>query len=284
MHFTYAEDPGSEDLQQGDVLKRTPDLDAIVRQYHPYYGEKKDYTHFLVITQSCDLVRRNGKPCDCPYINLSVVRPLHAVLEREAAMYQRNPLLRRAGAVSKKNRGRIHSFVERLLNNNEKEYFYLHEEPQVGLYSSCAFLRLSIAIRSNEHYEVCHAARVATLSSEFRPKLGWLLGNIYSRVGTEDWESSALEKEISTILDGTLRWFDEEKIKATKLTEEEIDSLTPEEIATAVQSAEVVRRKDQVISAILTELQAGNFINPGDLDAVKHRLGQATTVAAFFKS
>ena len=147
MHFTY-EVPEAIDLQQGDVLRRTDALNGIVTQYHPYYSAKTDYTHFLVLTQSCDLVRRDGRPCSTPYIGIAAVRPLLVALEREALRFQDNPILRRAKAISAGNRSKLDMFVVRLLNNNHKDYFYLHEDNAFDLRSSCAFLRLAISLRS----------------------------------------------------------------------------------------------------------------------------------------
>ena len=75
----------------------------------------------------------------------------------------------------------------KLLNNNHPEYFYLAEDVDCHLSEACvAFLKLAIPIKS-EHYDRCLAARISQLKEIFQAKLGWLAGNIYSRVGTPDW-------------------------------------------------------------------------------------------------
>ncbi len=53
---------------------------------------------------------------------------------------------------------------------------------------NCAFLALSVALKI-EHYDLCLAAKIAQLTGEFQAKLGWLVGNLYSRVGTKEWGS-----------------------------------------------------------------------------------------------
>jgi len=53
----------------------------------------------------------------------------------------------------------------------------------------CAFLLLSIALRA-EHYGALLEAKIAQLDDIFAAKLGWLTGNLYSRVGTPDIEDS----------------------------------------------------------------------------------------------
>jgi hypothetical protein len=173
LHFTYIDASQAKDLQQGDILKRTTRLEEILNKYHPYYCLKDDYSHFLVLTQSCDLVRR-GDTCESNYITLAAIRPLSVVLEREAARYRYAPVLKRANAVSSASRRHLDSFLRKLLNNNNIEYFYLHEDAQIGLVRSCAFLRLSIAIKVNEHYSTLLDDGLHPLSQLFRQSLvGW---------------------------------------------------------------------------------------------------------------
>lgn len=61
-----------DSLCQGDILEKTDDLIAILKEVHPYFLNES-YKYFMVLSQSCDLVRRNGKnvqnsiyyPCGC---------------------------------------------------------------------------------------------------------------------------------------------------------------------------------------------------------------------------
>ena len=79
-------------------------------------------------------------------------------------------------------------FVERLLNNNQEDYFFLQLEPGSGLgQDHCAILQLSIALKAELHYETLLDAKILQLSESFQHKLGHLVGTMYSRVGTEDW-------------------------------------------------------------------------------------------------
>jgi hypothetical protein len=56
-HWTYEDFRDDSDLFQGDILEPTEDLRSILGQVHPHFLHPK-YTGFLLITQSCDLVRR----------------------------------------------------------------------------------------------------------------------------------------------------------------------------------------------------------------------------------
>lgn len=79
MHFTYRE-PDSAKLKQGDILKKTPALLDIIEKVHPHYAND-DYLFFQVLTQTCDLVRRNGV-CKSHYITLAAVRSFDLIVRR----------------------------------------------------------------------------------------------------------------------------------------------------------------------------------------------------------
>jgi hypothetical protein len=131
-HFTYCE-PASSDLRQGDILSRNAALSAVLRDVHPHYHRKDDYTHFMVLTQACDLVRRGGQACKAKYVSLAAIRPLQVVLEREVARHQKHEIEKIGQVWSMDHRGRVHEFLRRVLNNNEPEYFYLEPEPAFEL-------------------------------------------------------------------------------------------------------------------------------------------------------
>ena len=58
-----------------------------------------------------------------------------------------------------------------------------------------AYLKVSIALKSELHYDACLDAKRLELSDEFKAKLGWLVGELYSRVGTTDWLSKMTDLE-----------------------------------------------------------------------------------------
>lgn len=83
MHFTYCVD-ANEDLMQGDILRKTPEIDRVLNEAHPYYFQNKNNKYLIVLTQSCDLVRRpENDPCAARYISIAPVRPLSLVIERQ---------------------------------------------------------------------------------------------------------------------------------------------------------------------------------------------------------
>lgn len=185
MHFTYTAHKG--DLQQGDLLNRSDELEKVLEEFHPYFAKHDDYVGLMVLTQSCDLARHGGGKCKSRYITLAAVRPVETAISRELGKHQRSSVEKNGNLCSAKKQHWMKDFLVKLLNNNIPEYFYLAEDPEIGLQRACvAFLQLAIPIKAN-HYKVCLDARISQLKEIFQAKLGWLVGNMYSRVGTPDW-------------------------------------------------------------------------------------------------
>ena len=186
VHFTYAPIDESEPaICQGDILRPTRALGSLFTEVHPHFDNSK-YTAFLVLTQTCDLVRRDRKPCRSRYINLAVVRPLKdvllALLDRECERAKVGEKLL-DGVYASESQFRGVQLLQRIVNQNAQAegLFYLHGDAAVEiLFPSVALLQVSVAVRAWEHYDTLVAAP-GRLKPEFRSKLGWLIGNLFSR-------------------------------------------------------------------------------------------------------
>ena len=212
-HFTYKENPSGEHLCQGDILTKTDQLNGVLKKYFSHYV-KSEYTHFIVLTQSCDLVKRGSEnKCNSRYITLAAVRSLYTATNRiiehiaEKRFFHNDKIF-----CNSKHKDSLKSKVASLINNQDKDYFFLKSSPIHGLYEdSCAFLHLSIAIKI-EHYDCCLSSKILELKDNFQSRLGWMVGNIYSRVGTEDYVPAAVPdkasfmKFIDEILERNIVW------------------------------------------------------------------------------
>lgn len=188
VHFTYKSSPNMTTLCQGDVLQRTEDLTQVLKEVHPYFLNEQ-YKYFMVLSQSCDLVRRNGSTCKTPYITLAAIKSYNDFIEKKLVKEKYAEIFEGFLIMDEKKKERAYQLIERIYNNTEPEYFFLYKDDTLHFSESMiAFLKLSIAIKSSEHYEKCLNAKIIELSDEFKAKLGWLVGNMYSRVGTSDWE------------------------------------------------------------------------------------------------
>jgi hypothetical protein len=140
----------------------------------------------MVLTQSCDLVRRGKKSPKAPYITVAAMRPAQILIDRQIRRYALSSegvpimLCRKEYELS------ACRFVERLLNNTEDNVFFIRKDAHPALRENyCVFLPLSISLRA-EQYDVCLAAKIAQLNDVFQAKVGWLTSNMYGRVGTPD--------------------------------------------------------------------------------------------------
>jgi hypothetical protein len=201
-HWTYKDFRLDEDLSQGDIIARAPPILAILDKIHSYFCNSK-YLSFVILTQSCDLVMRGGA-CKARQIGLGVVRALDEILPDTLAELCGTAA---PGVYRQDARIAAQQFLERVINQNEQGhgFFYLHPDADVGIaVPAVAMLRVSIALRSREHYNVLKAARCGRLGAEFRNKLGWLTGNLYSRVDTPDWADNDGGQEASRTLIASL--------------------------------------------------------------------------------
>lgn len=204
IHFTYKADADMNSLCQGDVLNITEELAEVLRSVHPYFLNEQ-YKYFMVLSQSCDLVRRNGKNCKTPYITLAAIRSYDSFLERTLIRSKYAENISGLLLMEEKKKEKAYQLIERIYNNTESEYFFLYKEEALEFPESMiAYLKVSIALKSQEHYDKCLAAKKLELSDEFKAKLGWLVGNMYSRVGTADWEGIMNTQEKEEMLNNDL--------------------------------------------------------------------------------
>ncbi len=197
MDFIFVSPPKMDrrSLLQGDLLVRNELLKSVLAQAHSYYAEAPDYQHYIVLTQSCDLVRRRGKPPKSRYITLAAARPLSIVVDRFTARHRFTleefpvPLCNKISEI------RARQLLERLIHNTEDGFFFLRKDSHPELVEDlCVFLPLSVAVRS-EHYDQCLAAKIGQMEDIFSARVGWLVGNMYSQVGTPDLEEKIADAE-----------------------------------------------------------------------------------------
>jgi len=269
MHFTYRDQPLAPDLMQGDIIQRTPEVEKLLQEVHPHYYQRRDNKYFIVLTQDCDLVRRNGKECDSRYISIAPVREIAVVLTRHLEQFIEEGFTSSTPVCTNSSQGRFKNFLERLLNNNEGNYFYLRREPSRNFPEDCcAFLALSIAVKASIHYDTLYAAKSLELGDSFRAKLGWLVGQMYARVGTEDWSIADMQREISNILGNLSIWIDGRKLKDLQHLAREWQIENPgqalDKKTLASLAKKIPKRKEKVVTQAIELLANQGVIGPGE--------------------
>jgi len=282
VHFTYKEDMDKESLCQGDILIITEEIKKILGEVHPYFLNEQ-YKYFMVLTQSCDLVRRDGKKCKTPYITLAAIRRYDEFLEKMLLIDKYADKVDDFMLMDVRNYERAYQLIERLYNNTESDYFFLYKEEMLDFPESMVVsLKVSIALKSEKHYDICLAAKKMELSDEFKAKLGWLVGNIYSRVGTTDWESIKSKQERKDMLreDLSSRCVigskEQLKIFTKELLERKEEITNHEEAVNAIADIIVPNKYDKVIEIIEDVFEkSGKKIAPDEkqklLTAIKSR-------------
>lgn len=250
----YQESPPTDTLEQGHVLQKSEAIQSLLATYHPYYAQHDENKFFVVLTQSCDLVQRQGG-CGARYISIAPVRPLKTIVRREFEGKLDNVAAGGQPFGSQRTRGTFEQFLNRLFNNNEPPFFYFEAEHQRGIYEDmCAMLSLPISLKP-EHYNTLLAAKLAGITDVFQAKLGWLLGQMYSRVGTPDLPPETMSTRVKQYTDGAALWLDDQDVKALrKLLEDRAlagNTMPPtrNELATLIK--QIPKKKAAVIDAVL---------------------------------
>ncbi len=281
MHFTYNKTPDITTLKQGDILEKTEELNKLLEEYHSHYT-KPEYTHFQILTQTCDLVRRDSQnKCAARYITLAAIRNLDTVIQRAISdNVKRTIEIDGDLYCSQKHREKLAQYLSKIFNNNSKEYFFLRSSPaETLLEDSCTFLYLSIAIKADEHYGLCLKAKRLELKENFRAKLGWTVGNLYSRVGTEDYvpgalpDKSSFDNFINETLERNIAWV------RTDLYTDFADAFSPgktfDDVYTDAEK-NIEERKSKQIRTVADKLKKAGKLSDPQLDDIVKFLASKT--------
>lgn len=267
LHWTYEDiEPTHKDLKQGDILYPTEELREVLTHIHPHFSAPK-YLAFLVSTQCCDLVRRDGHSCKAGHISLAVIRDLETVIEKFLDRVCEGVS---AGIYLQKSKGQGKELVNRILNQNEQAIglFYLHPDETCGIAEEAvALLRVTVSLRAEEHYGILEEARRGRLRPEFRNKLGWLVGNLYSRVGTPDWADQEngdreLDELIRKFIDSPqYAWVEESWVRAAQAKDISLENLSRDEVLEVLNehkpesfSKQIANEAKRRLEAIVSEL------------------------------
>lgn len=289
LHFTYSEVGDEPDLRQGDILSRSDYIERLLVDHYPTYAANFQNRYFIVLTQCCDLARRDGKPCSARYIAIAPIRPLAVLLERKLKDLCESDIGSEIPVSAARSRQRLQDWLAKLMNNNEPDYFYLQNQQEKGIGdNACAFLALSIAIKSDVHYQECVEARVLALADSFRAKLGWLVGQMYSRIGTEDWLLTDISREISSTVEDLSIWLEPRKLKALRGAIAKWRSDNPptaqiakEELLKLVKA--IPSRKAEVLEQVLNVLESKGVVTKAQKPKIQNYMSSDPKLADLLK-
>jgi len=286
-HWTYDSVQPAAELAQGDIIEPTPEFQSALREFHGGFIDPK-YVAFMVLTQSCDLVRRprnRGHP-----VNLCVVREMSSIARTLMGLFCGSEI---DGVFVKECRNEGRMFLNRVINQNEQAVglFYLHPDADAGVTRPCvAMLRIAFALHSR-HHETIKNSRCGRLKPEFQAKLGWLVGNLSSRIATADWsEPKERKREEQSIVDAvldslvTVTWASFDAVNRAKRAGFAADGKSPDEIGTSLDSLEPRPLDEQVrdeLKRIIAQEDLG--IDPDAQIRLLKRLPNDASMAELFR-
>lgn len=277
-HWTYDGFRAEDDLEQGDILRPTSSLRAVFDEVHPHFSNDK-YLGFVVVTQSCDLVRRRGAP-KASYVSLAVIRPLVQVANQIFSAVA-EPLVDLPATFRLSKKVEAKRLVQRIVNQNEQGLglFYLHQDADSGIgENSVVFLRVTVSLRA-DHYGKLVEARAGRLATEYRAKFGWLVGNLYNRPATRDWaDFPDGDRKFKKLIDEHTSeqvpghgpvWIDDELVQEATKRGLDLATITPEELASLRPPSNLEKALDEVGVAIR---RVSSSIGDDEIDKIKNRL------------
>lgn len=280
----YDDKIDSGNLYQGDIVESSGEVFGLVknalRDLAKYDAES--VRAFMIITQSCDLVVRDNHRRNTTHVALAPVTTLKdAVCDMVVPM-----LYRRVGRyVSEDDRNGYNTQLNRILNNSNDNCFFLFGDQANGLGGhSCARLRVHLPLAEPNACEVLLRHKRGQLSGVFRAKLGSMLGSIYSRVGTPDFESfGQAGKEdrarVVSSLSGLIDWVkpDEFKCWSQGLTNDGDEQKRQSEFEDARRMKKVPSKRDTLcaqIEACIKEVRP-DVLTPDIVGQLMQRIKQA---------
>jgi hypothetical protein len=285
-HWTYSDVGPEEDLSQGDYLEVTADLRTLLQEVHPHFCDAK-YIGFVVATQTCDLTRRKGSDCATRYISIAAVRSIYTVLPRLLSSVEGAVVKDNAFRLSKKSKAV--ELLRRIVDQNEQALglFYFHQDSELRIGDpSVAYLRVTVALKA-EHYGILLRARRGRLKPEFQAKLGWLVGNLYARPATTDWEEqttseSAVTQMINQLLGNKgLRWIEDNTLELLVQQNPNYRSLSADELVAAAKQQKPKSLMDSVVDVVAdVAANRAEAILDARLRTFEHYVRKALRIAA----
>lgn len=290
----YVEISKDSGLQQGDILDKSPAILSALGKAFPEDLLEKTYA-FIVLTQSCDLVRRNKKSCKAKYISLATISPLEdnliMLLDDACEKACLDPDMSISGLYISKDRNKAHQLIERILNQTEEDraLFYLPPYLDAGIaVHSIANLQVNFALKL-DNYDSLIKNLKGRLSNVYQNRLGWLVGNLFSRVAIPDFD----QEEKKTIIRELLKrkdsergpfWISQDAVSEAQSKGLKMDGRTTQEIYELIKSHSPSSPKEKAIERILNILkEEASGLGEPVLDRISRMLRQDPFLANYIR-
>jgi hypothetical protein len=215
----------TESLYQGDIIF----IDDVIRENLIAYNKTKadtcDFT--IILTQSCDLVKRSelGNKCKAQLLHLGFLSSFDEYFVDNLSKYCENGLF--GGKISIIEQGKaqkLQNNLERLFNNNLSDLFFIPEDNGQGLSSHYVVDLRDQCLISFNYYDNLLMNKRCELEEIYRAKLGYMVSQLFSRIGTKDWDKDELNSMLKSMINEKSIILPKEKIKLVKDRESDLSS------------------------------------------------------------
>ena len=204
--YIYEDRSTEPSLLQGDILK----VDGKFREYFDeFYPAIKPsdgkIQYVMILTQSCDLVKAEKRKPKLSHINVCLVRRLDSLIKRLISDDIKPLEVGDKKILARDALDQLKDKLSKLLNNtDQKTHFFLPKQSPFKD-DMVAILPLSFSFRT-DHYDLLIENRVLGIKPEFQAKVGHIIGQLYSRIGTPDlhdfgWNDKMTRQYINLLLD-----------------------------------------------------------------------------------
>lgn len=187
------------------------------------------------------------------------------------------------GLYCEETRPKAEQLLARVFNQNAQAegVFYLHPLARARIaVPSVGLLQVSVALKSHEHYDQLLKARSGRLADQFQSKLGWLIGNLFSRVATRDWDEPAWKAMATAFLepsdyvgDARPRWASRQQVRSAMKAKVEIAGKSADEVVACLTAHKPTPPKEVAIDrAVSLVKEVVVDVSEEQLGVIKNRL------------
>lgn len=203
--YVYREAVEGNSLLQGDVLKVQGQFNNYFKQFYPevsFLDHEDQYV--MVLTQSCDLVKSHKRKPKVSHVNVCLIRTLRSLV-RALISEEIKPLsIAGNNILEREANDQLKDKISKLLNNSDQKLNFFLPMQSPFTEDMVAMIPLSFSFRI-EHYDLLTQNKVLTLKPEFQAKVGYIISELYGRVGTPDlsdfgWNDKNVRDHINALL------------------------------------------------------------------------------------
>lgn len=184
--YVYSDRIAENSLLQGDILKVDGNFRQRFKEFYPAIKHPdNEIKYVMVLTQSCDLVKTAKRKPKLNHINVCLVRSLKTLIQRVVDEEIKPVFILDKNLLPRNALDQLKDRISKLLNNTDQKTCFFLPKHAPFTEDMAALLPLSFSFRI-DHYDELLRNRVLGLKSEFQAKVGYIISQLYGRIGTPD--------------------------------------------------------------------------------------------------